>query len=76
MLTIKEKLIDRIDEIEDPSLLEELLNAANLEYEIERTVELSNEEKKAIDKGIIDADSGNTHSSSEASQLVKKWLNK
>ncbi len=76
MLTIKEKLIHRINEIDDPSLLEELLNAANLEYEIEKTVELISEKKKAIDEGIIDADSGNTHSSSEASQLVKKWLRK
>jgi hypothetical protein len=40
--------------------------------------ELSEPEKKAIDKCIADADAdaGNLHSNSEATQLVQEWLKK
>ncbi|MDZ7718200.1 MAG: hypothetical protein U5K72_05200 [Balneolaceae bacterium] len=36
--------------------------------------QLTDDEKIAIDEGIQDAESDNLHSSSEASQLVKKWV--
>ena len=54
----------------------ELLKAVELEYEIEHMDELSEPEKNAVDEGISDAESGNLHSNSEASQRVKEWLKK
>ncbi|WP_424961859.1 hypothetical protein [Ekhidna sp.] len=75
-MNVKERIIERLDDIHDPQLLEELLNAVNLEHEIEHIDQLSDPEKAAIDEGISEADAGNLHSNSEASQLVKEWLKK
>lgn len=47
-----------------------------LEHTIEHFHQLTNEEKMAIDEGIKHADSGNLHSSNDASQLVREWLKK
>jgi predicted transcriptional regulator len=75
-MDIKERIKQRINDINDPKLLEELLKAVELESEIEHLEDLTEDEKKAIDKGISDADSGKLHSNLEASQLVKEWLKK
>ena len=75
-MDIKEKIKERVNNINDPRLLGELLKAVELEYEIEHIEELSEPEKNAIDDGISDAKAGNLHSNSEASQLVKKWQKK
>ena len=72
-MTVKDRIKQRVDDINDPQLLEELLKAADLEYEIEHSKELSVREKKAIDEGIEDAESGQLYSNAEASQLVKEW---
>lgn len=76
MASIKEKIIERVNGINDPKLLEELLQAIELEHEIENLHTLTEEEKKAIDEGIDDADSGKLYSNAEASLLIKKWLDK
>lgn len=75
-MNIKEKIKQRINDINDPKLLDELLKAVDLEYEIENLEELTSIEKNAIDEGIKDADNGKLHSNSDASQLVKEWLKK
>lgn len=75
-MNVKEKIISKVNSIQDPSLLEELLRAAELEHEIEQLKDLSTEEKEAIDEGIKDAEAGNMHSNEEATHLVKEWLKK
>ena len=75
-MDIKEKIKRRVNEINDPQLLEELLKAVQLEHEIEYIDELTDLEKRSIDEGISNAESGKIHSNAEASQLVKQWLKK
>jgi len=75
-MDIKDRIIDRVKNINDPQLLDEILQAIELEHEIEHVHELTIDEKNAIDQGIEDAESENLHSNTEASQLVKKWLKK
>jgi len=75
-MNIKEKIKDRINSINDPQLLDELLRAVELEYEIEHAVELCKSEINAIDIGVSDAEAGKLFSNAEASQLVKKWVKK
>jgi len=75
-MNIKDRIIDRVKNINDPQLLDEILQAIELEHEIEHVHELTIDEKNAIDQGIEDAESENLHSNTEASQLVKKWLKK
>ena len=76
MVNVKERIIEKVNNIQDPILLEELLQAVGLESEIEHSYELTQEEKTAIDEGIDDAESGKVYSNSEASELVQKWLKK
>ncbi|MEQ9167300.1 MAG: hypothetical protein RLO12_13675 [Fulvivirga sp.] len=71
-MNVKERILKRVNDINDPKLLDELLKAVELEYEIEHIDELTDIEKKAIDEGILDAEAGKMHSNSEASQLVKE----
>ena len=75
-MNVKERIKERVNSINDPRLLDELLKAVELEHEIEHIDELTDVEKEAIDEGISDADVGKLHSNSEASQLVKEWLKK
>jgi hypothetical protein len=75
-MNVKERIKERVNDINDPQLLDELLKAVELEHEIEHIDELTDLEKKAIDEGISDAESRKLHSNSEASQLVKEWLKK
>lgn len=75
-MNVKERIKKRVNDINDPRLLDELLKAVELEHEIEYIDELTDLEKKAIDEGISDAESGKLHGNSEASQLVKEWLKK
>jgi len=75
-MNVKERIKKRVNDINDPKLLDELLKAVELEYEIEHIDQLSDLEKRAIDDGISDAELGKLHSNSEASQLVKEWLKK
>lgn len=73
-MNVKERIKERVNGINDPQLLDELLKVVDLEYEIDHIDELTDLEKKAIDEGISDAEEGKLHSNTEASQLVKKWL--
>ncbi|MDZ7755979.1 hypothetical protein [Rhodohalobacter sp.] len=75
-MDIKEKIKERVDNINDRRLLDELLKIVELEHEIEHVHELSDPEKNAIDEGILDAEAGNLLSNSEASQQVMEWLKK
>lgn len=75
-MNVKDRIRQRINDINDPRLLDELLKAVDLEHEIEHIDQLTDKEKRAIDEGISDAELGKLHSNAEASQLVKKWLKK
>ncbi len=68
-MDVKERIMQRVNEINDPQLLDELLKAVELEH----VEELTDPERKAIDEGITDAEAGRLHTNSEASQLVKEW---
>lgn len=75
-MNVKERIKERVNDINDPRLLDELLKAVELEHEIEHIDKLTELEQQAIDEGISDAEAGNLHSNSDASQLVKQWLKK
>ncbi|MEQ8715693.1 MAG: hypothetical protein RIC80_21930 [Cyclobacteriaceae bacterium] len=72
-MNVKERIKERVNDINDPRLLDELLKAVELEHEIEHLDQLTDLEKRAIDEGISDAELDKLHSNSEASQLVKEW---
>ena len=76
MSSVKEKILERVREIQDPQLLKELLQAVELESEIDQIGQLTDDEIAAIDEGIKDADAGKMYSNTQATELVQQWLRK
>ena len=69
----KIELIQWLSTLNDQSIIEKIMKLR----ESERTdwwKEISKEEKKSIEQGIKDADSGKLKSHSEARKLYEKWL--
>ncbi|TXK52006.1 hypothetical protein FVR03_02695 [Pontibacter qinzhouensis] len=73
----KEKIIERINQIDDESVLEELLEIIDLELNLsEATVQLTDEQKAAIDEGMHDLAQGRSYSDEEARKIVNEWMAK
>jgi predicted AAA+ superfamily ATPase len=70
----KEKIIAKINEIEDEQLLKEILSLINIESELGETYELTEEQKSAVNEGLNDFNNGRFYSQNEADELIKKWL--
>ena len=66
-----------ISHINDESILEEIMKIVDLELEmIGDEIQLTNEQKSFIDKGLKDIESGNIITDKEAKKMTKKWLKK
>lgn len=72
--TLKEKLINKIKETDDPALLEELSHLLELQ-EPETPYELSNSQKKAIDEARQQVKNGDTLSNDQSDKETDEWLN-
>jgi hypothetical protein len=72
--SLKEKLIDKLKEIEDPALLAELSNLFELQ-EPETLYKISPAQKKSIEKGIQQAQDGQTIDNDQANKESDKWIN-
>ena len=71
----KEKILEKIQNIEDESILQDLLEVIDLELNLNTAVvELSNEQKTAIDEGLKDIDEGKTFSQEQARKIVDEWM--
>lgn len=69
----KIELIQWLSTLNDESIIEKIMKLRETE-KTDWWKEISKEERKSIDKGIQDADSGNLRSHSEAKKLYEKWL--
>lgn len=73
----KERIIQKIQSIENESILEDVLDMIDLELTVgEGTVRLTDEQKAAIDEGLADSAAGKSFSHAEARQLMDEWLRK
>ena len=72
--SLKDKLIDKLREIEDPALLAELSNLFEIQ-EPETLYKVSPAQKKSIEKGIQQAQDGQTIDNDQANKESDKWLN-
>ena len=70
---IKIDIIQWITTLEDDSLIQKIINLRQ-EHNLDWWNEISEAEKKSIQKGIIDADNGNLKPHSEARKVYEKWL--
>ena len=69
----KIELIQWLSTLDDEVIIEKVMKLRESE-KTDWWKEISKEEKKSIEKGIIDADSGKLNPHSEAKKSYEKWL--
>ncbi len=74
-MNTKEKLIEKITNIDDESILEDILDLVQLEIELNAgTIQLTQEQIIFIDQGLKDIESGNVVTDEVAKKMTKEWL--
>ena len=73
-MEIKEKIINRINEIEDPVMLKMLYRLVSTEPEME-PYEMTKEELQSIEKGVSDFENGRWFTQEETDNIYMKWRN-
>lgn len=71
--TLKEKLINKLKEIDDPALLEEVSNLFELQ-EPETVFQVTDKQKQAIDKATDQITKGQTISNEQSDKEADEWL--
>ncbi|WP_158837453.1 hypothetical protein [Polaribacter sp. L3A8] len=69
----KIELIQWLSTLNDVSLIEKLMKLRDKE-KTDWWNEISTEEKKSIEKGVLDADNGKITSHSTVKEIYEKWL--
>ena len=73
-MTLKQRIIERVNSIEDENILNEIFNLISAEKDFETVYEFSPSELQLVNEGIEDANSGRSYSQEETEKLVTKWL--
>jgi len=73
--TLKDKLINKIKEINDPVILEEASNLFELQ-EPETIYQTTDQQKKAIEEAKEQINNKQTLTDQEAGKDIDEWLNK
>lgn len=73
---LKEKLIQRIQQIENEDLLKEIIDLIDFESNSKDVFQLSDAQKDAIENGIQSIESEGSHSNEEAKSIVEEWFKK
>lgn len=73
---LKEKLIQRIQQIENDDLLKEIIDLIDFELNSKDVFQLSDAQKDAIENGIQSIESEGSHSNEEAKSIVEEWFKK
>lgn len=69
----KIELIQWLSTIEDPSIIDKIMDLIQKENK-DWWVSISENEKESIEAGLNDADSGKLNTHSKARKLYEKWL--
>ena len=73
-MSIKEKIINKINAIDNPDILNSILNLIVNESEAEEIYQFSEEEKQMVQEGIEDVKNGNVFNQQESDNIISKWL--
>jgi len=74
-MSVKEQIIDGLSDVDDVSILNEILRLVQQKPNNEPTYFFNEKEKKAVEEGISDLELGKFYTNDEAKKLVSKWLN-
>ncbi len=73
-MTLKQRIIERVNSIEDENILNEIFSLISAEKDFETVYEFSPSELQLVNEGIEDANKGRSYSQEETEKLVAKWL--
>jgi hypothetical protein len=74
--SLKEKVIQSIESVENDILLESLLNIIELESDTDSVYEFNKEQQIMIDAAKQEIKEGKIQSNEEVNKEIEKWLNK
>lgn len=73
-MSIKEKIINKVNAIENPKILDSILNLISMESETDEIYQFSEEEKALLQEGLKDVENGNVFTQAESNKMISKWL--
>jgi hypothetical protein len=73
-MSIKELIINKVNAINNPEILKEILNLISSESQTEDIYQFSADEKELVLEGINDAENGNSFNQQESDNIISKWL--
>tara|TARA_B110000285_G_scaffold48687_1_gene55136 strand:- start:13513 stop:13764 length:252 start_codon:yes stop_codon:yes gene_type:complete len=73
-MSIKELIINKVNAINNPKILKEILNLISSESQTEDIYQFSADEKELVLEGINDAENGNSFNQQESDNIISKWL--
>ncbi|MBU0697095.1 MAG: hypothetical protein KKE39_11330 [Bacteroidetes bacterium] len=71
---LKNQIIEKLEHINDETILNDIYKLIQLESEIATVYQLSNDENEAVEMAFQDIDAGKTYSSTEANSTMKSRL--
>ena len=74
--TLKEKVIDTINNLEDDSILQGLLNFIELEKDADSIYEFDSSQLQIIDEAKLQVKEGKTETHQQVNKEIAEWLNK
>ena len=73
-MTVKQKIIECVNEIEDETILNEIYSLISYKNDLEKVYKFSEDELSQVNEAIEDADNGRYHTQIESEKLIAEWL--
>jgi predicted transcriptional regulator len=73
---LREKIYEELQKVTDEQLLQEVYSILNLNSEAEEIHKVNEAERKAIDDGLGDIETGKVYTSQKTDELIQSWLKK
>ena len=73
-MTVRQQIIDRVNSIGNPAILEEILNLIKVEAEFDETYKFNDAEMKAVNEGLADLNEGRSYSNETSKKMIAQWL--
>ncbi len=74
--TLKEKVINTVNNLEDDSILQGLLNFIELEKDADSIYEFDTSQLQIIDEAKLQVKEGKTQTHEQVNKEIEEWLNK
>jgi len=75
-MSIKQLIINRISEIENESVLKEILELISAETEVTEVYTLNPQQESKVNEALEDISRGRTMSQEESEKFISEWLKK